>query len=318
MNDPVAPFDALLVLALLVLAWGALRAADLFKGIVLFMVFGLLMAVAWMRLGAPDIALAEAAIGSGVTGALLLAALARLERSLPAVGEVRPARSRPLLPGLAVVAALLCWSVLDLPVQAPGLAAAVESRLSESGTTNPVTAVILNYRGYDTLLEMGVLLIALIATAVLARPLGPGQSHPGSAGGEGDPVLRVFRRAVAPVFVAVGGYVVWVGGHAPGGAFQAGSLLAGLGVVAVLAGWVPPQLERRLALRAALAAGVLAFVLVGLWAMKTGSFLEYPPAQVKHLLLLIEVASTVAIGLILTLLFAYGARGPGAAAGDRP
>ncbi|MFQ5488820.1 MAG: Na(+)/H(+) antiporter subunit B, partial [Gammaproteobacteria bacterium] len=57
----------------------ALASPDLFRAIVLFIAFGLLMALAWVRLDAPDIALAEAAIGAGLTGALLLAALARLE-----------------------------------------------------------------------------------------------------------------------------------------------------------------------------------------------------------------------------------------------
>jgi uncharacterized MnhB-related membrane protein len=71
-------FDGMLVLALLWLAWQALRSPDLFKAIVLFIAFGLVMALAWVRLQAPDIALAEAAIGAGLTGALLLAALARL------------------------------------------------------------------------------------------------------------------------------------------------------------------------------------------------------------------------------------------------
>jgi len=70
--------DGLLVFALLWLAWQALRSPDLFKAIVLFIAFGLVMALAWVRLQAPDIALAEAAIGAGLTGALLLAALARL------------------------------------------------------------------------------------------------------------------------------------------------------------------------------------------------------------------------------------------------
>ena len=71
-------FDGTLVLALLWLAWRALSSPDLFTAIVLFIAFGLMMALAWVRLQAPDIALAEAAIGAGLTGALLLAALARL------------------------------------------------------------------------------------------------------------------------------------------------------------------------------------------------------------------------------------------------
>ena len=71
-------FDIVLCSSLLLLAWRTLASRDLFKGIVLFIAFGLLMALAWIRLQAPDIAIAEAAIGAGLTGALLLAALARL------------------------------------------------------------------------------------------------------------------------------------------------------------------------------------------------------------------------------------------------
>lgn len=71
-------FDLLLGLGLLWLAWRALACPDLFKAVVLFVSFGLLMALAWVRLAAPDVALAEAAIGAGLTGALLMAALARL------------------------------------------------------------------------------------------------------------------------------------------------------------------------------------------------------------------------------------------------
>ncbi|VAW97199.1 Na(+) H(+) antiporter subunit B, partial [hydrothermal vent metagenome] len=72
-------FDVLLGFGLLWLAWQALASPDLFRAIVLFIAFGLLMALAWVRLDAPDIALAEAAIGTGLTGALLLAALTRLD-----------------------------------------------------------------------------------------------------------------------------------------------------------------------------------------------------------------------------------------------
>lgn len=71
-------FDAFIGLGLLWLAWRTLACPDLFKAIVLFVAFGLFMALVWVRLAAPDIALAEAAIGAGLTGALLMAALARL------------------------------------------------------------------------------------------------------------------------------------------------------------------------------------------------------------------------------------------------
>jgi len=71
------PIDGLLVFTLLWLAWRALASDDLFKGIVLFIAFGLVLSLVWLRLQAPDVALAEAAIGAGLTGALLLGAYAQ-------------------------------------------------------------------------------------------------------------------------------------------------------------------------------------------------------------------------------------------------
>ncbi len=71
-------FDLVLGVGLFCLAWLSLSCADLFRAVVLFIAFGLLLALAWVRLAAPDVALAEAAIGAGLTGALLMAALARL------------------------------------------------------------------------------------------------------------------------------------------------------------------------------------------------------------------------------------------------
>ena len=71
-------FDVILALTLVWLCWRVLSATDLFKAVVLFIVFGLLMALAWVRLQAPDVALAEAAIGSGLTGALLLDAVGQI------------------------------------------------------------------------------------------------------------------------------------------------------------------------------------------------------------------------------------------------
>jgi energy-converting hydrogenase B subunit D len=70
--------DTLLVVMLLWLAWAALAGRDLFRGIVLFIAFGLVLSMSWARLGAPDVALAEAAIGAGLAGALLLATWGRL------------------------------------------------------------------------------------------------------------------------------------------------------------------------------------------------------------------------------------------------
>lgn len=77
-------FDVGLVMTIIWLAVRVLAEAKMFKSVVLFIAFGLLTALAWVRLAAPDIALAEAAIGAGITGALLLDAVGHIRaREVP-------------------------------------------------------------------------------------------------------------------------------------------------------------------------------------------------------------------------------------------
>ena len=66
---------ALLVLAVAV--W-TVAAGPAFSAVVGFVTFGLLLSLVWVRLAAVDVALTEAAIGSGVTGVLFIGAAARL------------------------------------------------------------------------------------------------------------------------------------------------------------------------------------------------------------------------------------------------
>ena len=80
MIDAGFVLDVLLAALVLGLGWATLLAATLFRAIVLFVAFGLSMGLAWARLDAPDIALAEIAVGAGLTGALLLAAAGAIGR----------------------------------------------------------------------------------------------------------------------------------------------------------------------------------------------------------------------------------------------
>lgn len=81
MNVALWVFDVALCITLVVLAVQTLSAAHLFRAIMSFVVFGVVIALALSRLGAPDIAMAEAAIGTGLTAALLLSTLAEMSQS---------------------------------------------------------------------------------------------------------------------------------------------------------------------------------------------------------------------------------------------
>ena len=62
----------------IVLACLSLTVRDIFTAIVLYISLGLLVTLCWARLGGWDVAIAEAAIGAGLTGALLLASAKQL------------------------------------------------------------------------------------------------------------------------------------------------------------------------------------------------------------------------------------------------
>ena len=85
----------------------------------------------------------------------------------------QPSIRKPVAVGFAVVVlsvvAVLGIAVLSLPSESAGLSTAVADKLGQSGVKNPVTAVLLNFRGYDTLLELTVLLLALLGARALAK-----------------------------------------------------------------------------------------------------------------------------------------------------
>lgn len=292
-------FDALLVAALLWSAWRTLATPDLARAVVMFIIFGLLMALAWARLAAPDIALAEAAIGAGLTGALLLDALSAQPgrpTNIPAL-TLTLKRLAVLLAGTALAAGLLL-AVLDAPLPALRLPAMVEANMAQSGVTHPVTAVLLNFRGYDTLLEVAVLLLPLLGMLALAPP------RPTSADRTPvDPVFATLARLLTPLMILVAGYLLWAGAHQPGGAFQAAAVLAAAGVLLHLAGLLPAWASPGWVLRLSLAGAFLVFLAVAAALLAQGSLLQFPPAWAGALILLIEAGLTLSLSLVLAGLF---------------
>ena len=70
-----------------------------------------------------------------------------------------------------MLTALLGRSVWQLGMLEPTseLPQLLQENLSASGVEHPVTAVLLNFRSYDTLLEIAVLVIAAMAGISMAR-----------------------------------------------------------------------------------------------------------------------------------------------------
>ncbi|TWX52175.1 hydrogenase subunit MbhD domain-containing protein [Colwellia hornerae] len=76
--------DILLCLGVLTIASSMFLVKQSFTAIVLFISLGLVITLCWIQLNAIDVAIAEAAIGAGLTGAMLLASWRKLSIDKPA------------------------------------------------------------------------------------------------------------------------------------------------------------------------------------------------------------------------------------------
>lgn len=303
----MAAYDiGLIALALALAVWTVL-ARDSFAAVVGFIACGLLLALVWVQLHGVDVALTEAALGSGLTGALLLGAATRLRKTEHPARRERSGRLTHLVAALIAgsVAGALAMVVLTLPDPAPTLAHEVAANIDATGVGNPLTAVLLSFRAVDTLLEATVVLFALVGLWSLASDRAWG-GHPGSLH-EVDPQgpLAFLARVLPPVGIIVAVYIFWIGADLPGGKFQGAALLAAMWLLTIFAGLsATPRTDHR-ALRLALVAGPLVFMVVGaVGVVMAGAFLAYPDGLSKALIVLIEWALFPSLALTLALIVA--------------
>ena len=289
-----------------VAAW-TVFAPGAFAATVGYVVYGLLLSLVWIRLFAVDVALTEAAIGSGVTGVLLIGAAARLRGAeTTTAAESLTGLTRLFAACLCLlVAAALAGVVLLLPDQGPTLAPQAMERLPETGLGNPVTAVLIAYRSFDTMLEKVVLVLAVVGVWSLAVDRHWGGA-PGAARAERpEPTLAFFAQVLAPVGILVGIHVFWVGADEPGGAFQGGAILAAMWIIVMMASLTEAPPTSAFWLRLALVAGPVVFLSAGVaGAIFAGSFFAYPPGLAKPAILFIETFMTLTIAVTLAVLVA--------------
>lgn len=205
--------------------------------------------------------------------------------------------------GLITVGTVLLGRIIQtMPARTAGLETLVGANLDIAGVASPVTAVLLNFRGYDTFLEIIVLLLAVIAVwSMTPATIPSGIKHPIS------PILLGITRLLVPLMIIIGAYLIWQGGFLAGGAFQAGAVFGGAGIMMMVAElpWLVYMPSRPL--RLLLIAGPTVFLIVGLGCMLLeGAFLFYPRSWSGPILLIIETFCAISIGVTLTALFAGG------------
>ena len=243
-SRPRLPADALSVLA-----WALLLAtcAALLRGhhhrlraVVLVGAIGLVTALAFMALSAPDLALTQLLVEL-VSAVLLLMGLALLPPFSPKTGSKtgpgpkassrwRTGRDGLLAAAGGVGMAGLSWLVMTREHHSIS-GYFLDHALTQGGGSNVVNVILVDFRGYDTFGEITVLTIAALGVLALLdgwRVRRPGADAAGRVWTFARPplMLRRVARLVLPLALVLSVHLFWRGHNLPGGGFIAGLVTA--------------------------------------------------------------------------------------------
>ncbi len=155
----------------------------------------------------------------------------------------------------------------------------IEKAEEEAGAPNMVTAVLADYRSYDTLGETVVIFTAGMACLIVLGAFGNGRQADGAtrmSESFGSDVLDAAARMLLPFIITFAAYVVVHGHHSPGGGFQGGAICA---AAIILFKLVHPESDLGLPIRRAIVLaclGALLYAGIGLYSLFAGmNYLDY-------------------------------------------
>ncbi len=161
-----------IVFLLVIISIKIIIAKDLLEAVIYSSAFSLLIGVSYLLMDAPDVAMTEVALGACLSTCVYLNLLRKLPSNLKIIQRTRII-SASLICLLFVVT--LTYMGLELPdygdKQAPLHTHLtkyyVENTSKDIGIPSFVAAILASYRGYDTLGETSVILIAGISVLLV-------------------------------------------------------------------------------------------------------------------------------------------------------
>ena len=171
-NNGMEMVNIVLLGMLFVVGIGIARMRSLFGIVMLSGIYSLVSAAWYVAVDAVDVAFTEAAVGAGMSTAVLLGAMLLTSRTAK---PEKPLKN--LAPFLVCIATgvLLIYATVDLPAfgdpNSPANSGVgltyLQINWHDTGIPNVVTPVLGSYRGFDTLGETAVVFVAGLAVALL-------------------------------------------------------------------------------------------------------------------------------------------------------
>ena len=278
----ILPIEMLLLVLVVILAFLSLWIRDLISSVIVFGAYSFLLCLIWTGMGAVDVAFTEAAVGAGVSTVFFIAVLYNTTRKI----KFNPLDlSSKIFAGIACAAVgyLLFIGISDLPdwgnpkspVNAVVSSYYVQEAYNDTKVPNLVTAVLADYRGFDTMFETCVVFIAMLGIfALLKKDDDSDYNIPK----QDDLIVRVSARFMVPFIQLFGLYVIAHGHYSPGGGFQGGVIL-GTSLILLAMAYKMSSVKKFLSIKSMLSLGALGVLIYAGWGLLpvfTGSnFLDY-------------------------------------------
>ncbi|OGW78239.1 MAG: hypothetical protein A2Z83_00765 [Omnitrophica bacterium GWA2_52_8] len=175
MNDFLEWANVFLVVFICISGVAAVYVGELVSASFLLSCFSFFLAILWTLLGAPDVGFTEAVVGSSASTIFFILALFGSKHYV----QNRDTAHRDFFAFclVAAVAGLFVWGSSDLPLFGSGTSAPNEylspyyllHSYEHAKTPNAVTAIVVDYRGFDTLIESTVIFTAGIACLLIIQ-----------------------------------------------------------------------------------------------------------------------------------------------------
>ena len=226
----ILSIEILLMVLVVLLAFISLWIRDLVSAVVVFGAYSFLMCLIWTGMGAVDVAFTEAAVGAGVSTVFFIAVLFNTTRRI---------KFNPLDITTKLFAGVLCvvfgyllflgvsdlpmWGSPESPVNSGMSSYYIEEAYHDTKVPNLVTAVLADYRAFDTMFETCVVFIAMLGIFMLLKKEDDIAEQ--EVEQNNSLIIRVAARFMTPFIQLFGLYVIAHGHHSPGGGFQGGVIL---------------------------------------------------------------------------------------------
>ena len=290
----------------------ALRAKRIVEIIVYLGIFSATCSVSFLLFGAPDVAMAEAAVSSFSTVFLITCfekyfSLVKYTTSDPHKKTFSQKITKYVLPlcFTLFLLALFVYFIPDIEINTHVKDRYLAGFMSEVGGENAVTAIYLGYRMYDTLFEALMLLVSVVGVAHMSRygDYDVVTDTQISGVSKSDTVAVYTIRVICPAMLLFGVYVILNGHITPGGGFQGGVAVASFFICRYFIYSISDlKFGKAMVMEKLTYAGII--ILAALFIIQ-GIYIQFPEMRSAYLMLMNSlIGMKVAFGFVI-IFFRY-------------